>query len=458
VKLHSTNPSRNYEVIGSVTVSTKEDVEKAVAKARKAFPIWSTLSIKQRSDILESYLAIAKKRSEEIAQQIAEETGRPITSARGNVAGGISYFESYIAQAEKILSPQVTVETAKEKHMIYHEPRGVIAVISPWNYPFMNVTWQCGQALLAGNTIVYKNSEENPLFAKLLEELIHESDIPEGVFNILYGDGKVGQMLVEQNIDMISFTGSSATGRKLAVIGAEKFIPVVLELGGSSPMIIFEDVEITDETIAFIFGRRFKNAGQACDAVKRLIVHESKYDEVVLGLQKYIATQKIGDALDEDTEVGPLVAERQVKLIEEQVQDAVTKGAKIISGGKRPEGLKGAYYEATLLTNINPTMRVWHEETFGPVLPVVSFATEEKAIAMANHTDYGLTAHIMTNDVKRFNKVALQIKAGSIGQNEVMFWNPQNPFGGYKLSGMGRTHGEAGFNEVTQIKVVSAQK
>lgn len=458
MKLISTNPSKNFEVLGEVEVSTEKEIKGAVLKARKTQPTWANMKLSERCKLISTFIEVSKKRAEEIAQLIAKETGRPIKSARTNVSGGIEYFEAYIKMADKYLSPQVTYETNTEIHRVYREPRGVIAAILPWNYPFMNVVWQCGQALIAGNTIVYKNSEEDPLFSELLEELITKSDIPKGVFNIIYGDGKVGDYLVHQDIDMISFTGSTYVGQELYKIAAEKFIPIVAELGGSTPLILFEDVEITDDIIAYIADRRFKNAGQACDAVKRLIVHESKFDEIVEKLPKCVLKKKVGVATDENTDIGSLVAERQVKLIESQVNDSIKLGAKVIIGGKRPEHLKGAFYSPTILTNVTKEMRVWKEETFGPVLPIVAFDTEEKAIRMTNDTIYGLTAHVMTNNKECFERVAEQLKAGSVGQNQTAFWQPCNPYGGYKKSGMGRIHGEFGFNEVTQLKVVSEEK
>lgn len=458
MKLISKNPSRNYEVLGKVSVSSEAEIKHAVSIAKEAIPIWSNLSLDTRCNHIQSFINISKSRAEEIAQLIAKETGRPITSARANVEGGFEYLEAYIKMADKYLSPQVTYESDKEIHKILREPRGVTVAILPWNYPYMNVAWQCGQALIAGNTIVYKNSEENPLFSQLLEELISKSDIPKGVFNIVYGDEKAGEFLVHQDIDMISFTGSTKVGQELTKIAAEKFIPIVTELGGSSPLILFEDIEITDEIIAYIAGRRFKNAGQACDAVKRLIVHKSKFEEVIKKLSAFVSKQKVGDALEEDTEIGPLIAERQVDLIEEQVQDSINKGAKVITGGKRPGKLQGAYYLPTILTNVSRDMRVWKEETFGPVLPVISFTAEKEAIEFANDTEYGLTAHVLTKDKALFQRVASQIKAGSIGHNQIGFWSPLNPFGGYKKSGMGRTHGSFGFYESTQAKIISMEK
>jgi acyl-CoA reductase-like NAD-dependent aldehyde dehydrogenase len=265
-------------------------------------------------------------------------------------------------------------------------------------------------------------------------------------------------MLARSDVDMISFTGSLNVGRKLTVIGAEKFIPVVTELGGSSPCVVFEDMTLTDDIVGYIFARRFYHTGQYCTSVKRLIVHESKFDELVDKLSKLAATKKLGDAIDPTTDLGPLVAERQVIRLEAQVQDAVEKGAKVVLGGKRPEGLKGAYYLPTILTNVNRDMKVWNEETFGPVLPVISFKTENEAVALANDTQYGLGAHLLTNDKERFARVAPQIQSGMVAQNQIRYLHPKNPFGGYKHSGMGRENGEFGFHEVTQIKLISEEK
>jgi acyl-CoA reductase-like NAD-dependent aldehyde dehydrogenase len=458
MKISSTNPSRNFEVIDEVPVSTQLDVDKAISIARKAQPIWAATSVEERCNALASFINIAEKRLEEIARIIAQETGRPIQSSRGNVSGGIDYFRAYFEIAEEELSPKVTIEDDKQIHRVFLEPYGVISVISLWNYPFLNIAFQCGQALISGNTILYKNSEENPLFSRLLTELIEQSAIPEGVFNVLYGDGEVGEMMTSADIDMISFTGSTQTGKKLTKIAADKYIPIITELGGSSPGIVFEDADLSDETIELIYGLRFWNTGQSCDALKRLIVHESIFDEVVNRLTKIVLSKKLGDALDEDTDLGSLVADRQVVKLDRQVQDSIAKGAKVIVGGNRPKGLKGAFYEPTILTDVTEEMAVWNEETFGPVLPIVPFRNEDEAIQLANATKYGLGASIFTEDGDRYDRVARGLNTSMISHNSVMYWSPLNPFGGYKDSGMGRTHGKFGFADVTQPKVLSKQK
>jgi len=458
MKLESTNPSKGYEVIGAVEAISRHDIMSVITTAHLTQPQWAAMSLAERCKAFNSFVEVCKGRLGDIAQISAEETGRPIASLRGLAEGTIDYFNTYIEMAEDSLAPKITFENDKEVHRVYREPRGVIAVIAPWNYPFLNFAFQCAQALIAGNTIVYKHSEESPLYSKLLAELVDQSDLPDGVFNVVYGDGAVGETLARADVDMIAFTGSTKVGKKLAGIAAEKLIPISTELGGSSPCVVFEDTEITDDLVSLVYNLRFINAGQSCDALKRLIVHESKFDELVDRLAKIAPTKKIGDAQDESTDMGPLVAERQLLRAEEQVQDAVAKGANVVIGGKRPEGLEGAYYEPTILTNVTKDMRVWHEETFAPILPVVSFETEEEAIELANDTEYGLSAFVMTSNKERYERVARQLEAGMIAHNDVMFWSPRNPFGGYKQSGLGRTHGEWGFDEVTQVKVVSEKK
>lgn len=459
MKIASTNPAQNYKIIGEVEISTEKDINEIVKKAHLAQIEWSKLPLNDRLELVNSFVEECGKRADDMAQIITSETGRPISGSRADVSKGIDCFKAYMETAEQCLAPKVTFETDSEIHTVYREPWGVVAAICPWNFPFTNVAWQCGQAILAGNTIVYKNSEENQLFAKLLENIISVSKLPDGVFNIVYGDGKVGELLARSDINRISFTGSFAVGYKLTQIAAEKFIPITTELGGSNPYIVFEDAILNEAEIDNIYSRRFSHSGQFCTSVKRLIVHESKIDEVIEKLIKVTASKKIGDPFDEKTDIGPVVAKRQLEKIEAQVDDAIKKGAKIVLGGKRPDGLLGAYYEPTIITNITKDMRVWNEETFGPVLPVISFKTENEAIELANDTEYGLSSYLLTNDQQLINRVAPRLQAGMIAQKQIFnLVAGYNPFGGYKHSGMGRENGEFGFHEVTQVKLVSRYK
>lgn len=454
-RLSSVNPS-NYKVIDEVSASTQEYVEAKVVAAHKAKKSWRGLSVAGRVELLRKVSAKFAENKERFAKLEAEEMGMPVKEALEDFDFGLDYLNSYLDTGEEHLKSVVTLENDDERHEVFKEPFGVVACIVPWNFPFANWVWQCGQNLVAGNTVVFKHSEETQLCGKLIEEIVN-SVLPEGVFNEVYGDGSVGEQLVNQDVNLICFTGSSATGIKIRQAAAGRLLPTCLELGGSAPGIIFEDADI-EEVAGTIFTARFMACGQMCDALKRLIVHESKVDEAITKLTSLIQEKKIGDASESQTDFGPLVAERQLKLLEEQVADAVSKGAKVLVGGKKPDGLNGAYYEPTLLTNITSDMRVWQEEVFGPVLPIVTFSSEEEAIQKANDTKYGLGAYVFTADNERFMRVAHQLESGMVSQNTLSYINTCNPFTGYKMSGGGREHAQFGFDDVTQIKVIARQK
>jgi|SRR3989344_3115007 len=456
-KLKSINPS-NKKVLGEVDVTSEGEVVKKVQEARNAKLMWKEIGVKKRVELLTKVYDALYERRGEIAKADSTEMGFPITQCRDyNLGDGFSFFKWNIENAEKILSPEVTYEDETSKSTVYYEPRGVLAVIQPWNFPFCQWSWGVVAGLLAGNTVVYKPSEEVPLSAILIEEIVNLCNLPKGVLNFVYGDGKVGEFLVNQDIDMIVFTGSTATGKKLYKIAADKFIPVQLELGGSAPGIVFEDVDI-NKTVDTVFDQRFINCGQACDGLKRLIVHKSIFNEVVEKLKNKLESSIIGDPLDNNTQFGPLAAERQLDLLESQVNDAIEKGAKVITGGERVHNLEGFYFKPTLLTNIKPEMRVWNEEVFGPVLPVIAFDTEVEAVKLANDTRYGLGAYVYSSDKTRARRIVGMVKAGNVSINGSNYVLPMNPFGGYKESGIGREHGKFGFHDLTQIKVVAEEK
>lgn len=457
MKIISTNPSRNFEVVGEVETTTEQGVHDAVAKARAAQPKWAALTQAERNAAVGSFIEVCNKHAEEIAELMAREMGKPIAQARAQVKDNPGFFHTQMETIEQVLAPEIVYEDATQRHHSVREPLGVVACITPWNFPFLNIPWQAGQALLAGNTVVFKQSEEIIVFAELMGKLITESKIPEGVFNVVLGDGKVGEILVQEPVDAILFTGSTRTGQRITELAAKRSTRVLTEMGGSAPGIVFEDADVP-AIIETLYMARFENTGQFCDGLKRLIVHESKLDEVLEQLKKVNASKKVGDALDEKTDLGPLVAKRQLDVLKEQMKDAVDKGAKVEFGGKEPEGLQGAYYEPTALTNISFDMRVWKEEVFGPVLPVVTFKTEEEAIKLANDTIYGLGAYVYTQDKDRYFRVAKQIQSGIVAHNNALYFSNVTPFGGYKASGNSRTLGAEGFHEVTQVKIISEEK
>ena len=452
--LVSTNPAKNYKKLGSVKVSTLSEVKKKVTMANHAKKAWKELGIEKRINLIKPLYKEFIKKKQQIALLTTREIGKPISEAFDDFAWDSDYFKSFLEEGKKYLKDQITQQNKKSLQKIVYEPWGVTAVIVPWNFPFANFLWGVIPTLIAGNTVVFKHSEECPLMGKLIDQMMTKSKLPLGVFSQVYGDGKVGWQLVKQDINFIWFTGSSAVGKKLYELAGKKFIPAIMELGGSNPCVVFDDVDV-DKIIDNLFVARFTNCGQVCDALKRLIVHKNVLNQLVTKLKNRVQKVKVGDPEDKKTDMGPLVAKRQLLLLESQVQDAVNKGAQVVCGGKRPKGLKGAYYEPTILTNIKRSMRVGKEEVFGPVLPAISFKTEEEAIKLANDTTYGLGAKVFSKDKNRAKRVASQIDAGCIEINHGNHWLSCNPFGGYKCSGMGREHGQIGWQQLCQVKVVS---
>ncbi len=454
--LVSINPS-NYERLGEVKISTKKEIKGKVELAHSSQKKWNDIGLSKRLDVLKSLLFLFIEQKKELALLSSQEMGMPYNEALDDLSFGIEYFTWYLENAEKYLKPEVTFEDEKEIHKVIYEPKGVAAVIITWNFPFSTFVWQVIQNLIVGNTVVLKCSEKIPLFGKKIEEIFIQSKIPKGVLNEVYGDGEIGDILVHQDINLICFTGSSKIGKKLYKVASEKLISILMELGGSASGIVFEDADI-DKVIESIYFNKFLNCGQVCDGLKRLIVHESKFDEVVNKLEKIIKSKKIGIAENNDTEIGPLVSKSQLRIIEEQMENAILKGAKIVVGGQTPKNLKGSFYEPTLLIDISFDMKVWKEEVFGPILPIVSFKTYEEAIKLANNTVYGLGGYIFTENKKLFKKASFEIDTGMVCQNNILYIKPCNPFGGNKDSGLGRMHGKYGFYELCQIKIIAEEQ
>lgn len=457
-KVVSTNPAKNYEIIGEVEVSTDEEIQQAVKSANTAKTAWREIGVENRIEYLKPILAELRQRADEISQLMTREMGKPISQSKSEVEEYTGEFEWHLCNVSKALEPVVTHETPELKTYMTYEPYGTVAVISPWNFPYGLAILGIVPDLLVGNTVIFKTSEETILLGKLIGEIFANHNLPDGVFGEVFGAGDVGEKLARSDIDFIWFTGSSKVGQKLYQIAAEKMINVLLELGGSSPCVIFEDADI-DSAVKTVYENRFLNTGQVCDVIKRLIVHESVFDKFVSRLKDEVECKVMCDPGQSKADLGPLVAERQLVLLESQVNDSVARGAKVITGGNRPKVHKGAYYEPTILTNVTPDMRVWNEEVFGPVVPVVKFKTEEEAVSLANDTVYGLGARVISNDIERARRVAGKIDAGSVEINQGDRWaSPANPFGGYKKSGIGRENGEVGYRTLSQMKLISESK
>ena len=383
--LKSYNPANN-ELLGQIETTNLTDILKIVNNSKLAFESWGYLSLEDRLSYIKKLYTVIKSKKEEFAKLLTNEMGMPIYESLFDIDSGLEHIQWYIDNAKNIIGEKVTYEDEQEVDKVIFEPKGVVAVIIAWNFPFSSFVWQAVSNLVAGNTVIIKHSEYVPLCSKYIYDMVSEA-LPENVYSVVYGDGTVGQELVNQDIDMICFTGSTKTGQSLYKLAGEKFIPIVLECGGSAPGIVFEDVNI-DSVIDALYINKFANTGQICDGQKRLIVHENKFEELCEKFSKCIESKKIGNPLDEKVELGPLVSKEQLEKLESQVQDAVDKCAKIICGGKRFDLDNGNYYLPTILTNISKDMKVYNEEVFGPVISIIKFKTIDEAIEIANDTQY----------------------------------------------------------------------
>lgn len=456
MKLNSINPF-NQKIVGSVDISTSQEIKHAVLNAKKAFPKWKETPVEKRASYIKKLAKLVSENKEKLARLTTLEMGKPIKEARDDVEFESDYYNYYIAYGTQNLKDELIKKEKDLTYKLVFEPYGVCASIAPWNFPLSNANWAVIPAILAGNTVVFKPSEYSTLSQKLFIELLNKTGLPEGVVNIIFGDGSVGRKLVDADIDLIKFTGSSKVGKEIYQKAAKKFIKAVLELGGSSAGIIFEDVN-PEEVIDSVYSSRFFNCGQVCSALKRLFVHKKLFKPVVDLLVDKIKKVKLGNPMEEETEIGPLVSKIQLKTLMNQVEDAVKKGAKIVIGGSQPKDpqlQKGNFYLPTILTGIKSNMKIITEETFGPVLPIMSFENEDEAVTMANNTYYGLSAQIYTNDSQKGKRVAGKIDSGMVGINNRSFYRPFCPTGGMKKSGIGREHGREGLRELTQIKLLA---
>lgn len=459
MKLKSISP-HDQSVVGELQVSTQLDINKAVTKAKKAFESWKMLSVKERAKYIKRFRDKVAKNQNKIAKLTTLEMGKPIQQAKDDVSGELDFLDYYVKNAPKFLADETVCKKDKEHFRVVYEPYGVCACIAPWNFPLSMANSGVIPALLAGNTIILKPSEYTSLSQKIVVDLLDETGLPEGVANLLIGGGEVGKALINEDIDLAWFTGSTKVGQEIYEKCGRKFIKALLEMGGSSPGIIFADADL-DLTMDNLYWARFLNCGQVCTAIKRLFVEKPVYDNVVKLFVEKLKTVKVGNPISENTDIGPLVTQKQLKTLKAQVQDAVSKGAKVEIGGnqlKNKDLAKGNYFEPTVLTGVKPNMKVLTEEVFGPVLPIVPFKTEEESIRLANNTEYGLSAEVYTSDLEKGERVAKQINAGTVAINTDNFFKPECPFGGYKKSGMGREYGEIGMKEFSQVKLIAVVK
>jgi len=444
-QLRLANPA-TLEPLGEVDVQSAADVRAAIECARKAQPAWAGLSFEERGHYLERAVRVILERQEDLLDVITRETGKPRVEALATeIATSCDSLQFYAKRAKRVLAERtVPLHLLKTKKLrIAYKPLGVVGIITPWNFPFVLVLNPTAQALVAGNTVVLKPSEATPFSARCVEEVFSAAGLPEGVFNLVTGDGETGEALVEADVDKISFTGSVATGRRVAEICGRNLVPCTLELGGKDAMIVCADADLDRASRGAVYGA-FTNSGQVCTSTERVYV----VDEIAEEFTRRCVdrTSELRQGAKGEFDVGSIILPRQIETIDAHVEDAVARGARVLAGGRRNPNEPGYFYEPTILADVTHDMRVMCEETFGPVLPIMRVADEAEALRRANDSRYGLNANVWTRNKHRGTELARAIESGCVVVNDCMvtYAVAEAPFGGVKDSGIGRVNGAVG--------------
>src|SRR5438477_574370 len=459
----SVNPA-SREVLREFACAGEEEVHAAVVRSRAAQTQWCEAGPRKRVEILREFQRLLCEKKSDVARLITREAGEPYVEALlTEVMVVLDAARFLIDNAYGLLRDEPVdhgnLAMKTKVGRIVREPYGVIGIISPWNYPFSIPATEAMAALVAGNAVVLKPSEFTSLVALELEKLLHTAGTPKEIFQVIPGDGATGAALIDSGINKVIFTGSVATGKKIAQAAAGRLLPVVLELGGKDPMIVLDDADVEVASSGAIWGA-FVNAGQACLSVERCYVHRSLYEPFVAVCARKAKQLRVGDGMNQETEIGPLIHERQLRNVEAHLEDAVSRGARVLAGGTRLRGLGPNFYAPTVLANVNHEMRIMREETFGPVLPIMAFDDDDEAVRLANDSEYGLAASVWTQDRTRGDALARRIHAGTVMVNDSVscFGISEAPHGGVKASGIGRTHGRFGLEEMTHIKYIDCDR
>ena len=459
----SVNPA-TQENLRTFACATERDVQDAVVRAHLAQATWNAVGLRRRIDVLRAFQRLLHQRKSEVARVITSEAGKPYVEALLTEVSVVLDAARFLVQnATSLLReqpvPHGNLAMKAKTGRVLREPYGVIGIISPWNYPFSIPSTEALAALVAGNAVVLKPSELTTLCGLELESLLHSAGVPKDVFQVLPGDGPTGVALLNSALDKIIFTGSVPTGKRVAQAAAARLVPAVLELGGKDPMLVLRDADLDVVSSGAVWGA-FVNAGQTCLSVERCYVHRSLFEEFALACAHKAEQLRVGNGMDENTDVGPLIHERQLAIVESHVEDARQRGARVLTGGKRLPELGRNFYSPTVLADVTHEMRIMREETFGPVLPIMAFDSEEEAVRLANDSEFGLAASIWTADTSRGQALARQIQAGTVMVNDVVscFGISEAPHGGIKASGLGRTHGSFGLEEMVWVKYVDSDR
>lgn len=447
------NPA-NGTAVGEVPVMGAAETRDAIDAASRAMPAWAKRTAKERAAILRRFAELMLANADDLAVIMTSEQGKPLAEAKGEVAYAASFLEWFAEEGKRVYGDVIPTFRADARLLVLRQPVGVAAAITPWNFPAAMITRKLGPALAAGCSFVCKPAPQTPFSALALAELGNRAGLPPGVFNVVTGDAEQigGELTANPQVRKLSFTGSTAVGKKLIAACAGTVKKVSMELGGNAPFIVFDDADL-DAAVQGLMASKYRNTGQTCVCANRVYVQEGVYEAFAAKLAVAVAGLRVGDGLAGPTDQGPLIDQRALAKVEAHIADAVAQGARIATGGK-PHALGGTFFEPTILLDVTPSMRVSREETFGPVAPLFRFHNEAEAIRLANDTEFGLAAYFFTRDLARSWRVQEALEYGLVGVNTGLISTEVAPFGGMKESGLGREGSRYGIDEYTEMKYV----
>ena len=448
-----TNPA-TQALLGTVPNMGAAETKRAIAAAAKALPAWAGRTAKERSVILRRWSDLVMQHQDDLATLMTAEQGKPLAESKVEIAYAASFIEWFSEEAKRLFGDVIPGHQSDKRILVLRQPVGVVAAITPWNFPAAMITRKAGPALAAGCTMILKPATQTPYSALALAELGHRAGIPAGVFNVLTGSSTAigGEMTSNPTVRKLTFTGSTEVGKKLMAQSASTLKKLSLELGGNAPFIVFDDADL-DAAVQGAIDSKYRNTGQTCVCANRLLVQAGVYDQFAVKLKVAVEKLKVGDGLQGASDQGPLIDDKAVAKAEEHIADALAKGAQLLSGGKR-HILGGTFFQPTILTGVTPHMQVAREETFGPVAPLFRFETEAQAIHMANDTEFGLASYLYTRDLARSWRVSEALEYGIVGLNTGLISTEVAPFGGIKESGVGREGSKYGILDYTELKYV----
>jgi len=448
------NPATG-DTIASVPLMGGAETKRAIAAAERAFPAWRAKTAKERAGLMRNWFDLIMVNQEELARLMTTEQGKPLTESRGEIAYAASFIEWFAEEGKRVYGDIIPTYAAGRRILVLKEPVGVVAAITPWNFPAAMITRKVGPALAAGCTTVLKPASQTPLSALALGELALRAGIPKGVFNIVTGSAsEIGdEMCSNPAVRKVTFTGSTEIGRMLIAKSAKTVKKVSMELGGNAPFIVFDDADI-DAAVEGAIISKYRNTGQTCVCANRILVQASVYDAFAAKLTEKVKAMKVGNGLEDGVVQGPLIDMKAIEKVEEHIEDAMKKGGRVLTGGKRHK-LGRTFFEPTIIADASPEMKLAKEETFGPLAPLFRFKTDEDALRLANDTEFGLAAYFFAKDPARIWRIAEGIEAGMVVVNSGLLSTEVAPFGGVKQSGIGREGSKYGIDDYLEIKYLN---